>query len=693
MSAVYRVHQDGLDRTVALKMLHPHLVTERTSLERFLQEARAESSIAHPNVVSVQAMGTTEEGHLFLVMDYLEGQSLAEVVKEKSRLPESDATAVFLQICAGLEAAHKSNILHRDLKPSNVMLVGAGDDACVKIVDFGIAKALGADEQSITKAGSVLGSPTYMSPEQCQGSALDFRSDIYSMGCLMYEVVAGKAPFEADSELETMVKHVNEAPPPFTSIAPDAVLSSDLQRIILRCLEKQPSARYQSINELRTDLEHCATNADPTATALNMQGVPLQSNARPGITRTNAIIAAACSVSAVVLIGGLLFFGPSGSATQLQIAVQMDKWRGRDKTTEHLFRVAELKWVTGHQDEAREMYAVMLKAVSEPGFDSRIMDAHTTKAFRTQVIPRSDEKSLKPLMFAAASFLKFQRLDLAQACYEHAYDLASKKVDRGVEARCLIGLSKIELKKEAPASMKSQMRARELIIAALPKFRESSKPISSEVLFELHDLASILSNLNNPVAAGDICEIGVRLADELGSRNGITSILMFDRAYMYRRQQKYAEAQPWYERCLELRKQILAADDPSLAMTYQDTASNLQSQGRYTDALPLHQQALRLWELSPKTSWNTNFAPHFASIYCDIGDCYARVKRHSDSQQLYERSVRICQLSARGPGLTVPPIVSERAIKGLVGAYEAQGKQAEAKQLLQVTWRPDQAIR
>lgn len=253
MSAVYRVHYAQLDRTVALKMLHPHLLQQRTNLERFLQEARAESSLKHPNVVSVQAMGATEEGHLYMVMDYLEGQSLAGLIESTGRIEANEAVEIFLQICSGLQAAHDAGIVHRDLKPSNVVLVGTPPNRVAKIVDFGIAKLFkidGEEAQKLTSAGSILGSPTYMSPEQCQGKSLDHRSDIYSLGCMMYEVLVGRAPFEADSTLETMCKHLENTAASFAEVAPDVVISADLEAVAQKALQKDPMKRFQTVCEM-----------------------------------------------------------------------------------------------------------------------------------------------------------------------------------------------------------------------------------------------------------------------------------------------------------------------------------------------------------------------------------------------------------------------------------------------------------
>lgn len=303
MSSVYRVFDEAFERTVALKMLHPHVVRERSSLERFLQEARAEERLKHPNIVGAYSVGVTDDGKLYMVMDYLQGESLSATIERSNSIPESQAIGIFLQICAGLEIAHANNVVHRDLKPSNIMLVtNAPDKNSVKIVDFGIARLLGNEDklegQRLTKAGSVLGSPAYMSPEQCRGEELDARSDIYSLGCLMYEALTGISPFECDSELETMCRHLNEMPMPFRQAAPNVVLSDGIEKIVFHCLEKDVHDRYQSVTEIAADLR-ALQNHEPIAAS----EIP-----RKKVTARAKIPTSTVAIAGVFLFGALAIF-------------------------------------------------------------------------------------------------------------------------------------------------------------------------------------------------------------------------------------------------------------------------------------------------------------------------------------------------------------------------------------------------
>lgn len=257
MSAVYRARHVLTQRIVALKLMHFHLLADESAVRRFQQEAKAASRLHHINAISVLDMGITDDDQPFLTMDYLDGRSLAEEIRNCEQIPAMRCIHIFLQVCSALAHAHDQRIVHRDLKPSNVMLIQADDDPdFVKVVDFGIAKILreGGESLKLTATGDVFGSPYYMSPEQCMGNPLDARSDIYSMGCLMYEALTGRVPHEGKNVLETMYKHTNLATPVLTAIDADPRLILRLDQILQKCMAKVPEQRYQSMIELRDDL-------------------------------------------------------------------------------------------------------------------------------------------------------------------------------------------------------------------------------------------------------------------------------------------------------------------------------------------------------------------------------------------------------------------------------------------------------
>ncbi len=257
MSVVYKARDKILGRTVAIKLMHAHVAANSKQILRFQQEAKAASLLSHPHVISVHEFGTLDDGQPFLIMDYAEGKSLAEIITSRGRLPVARALAIFVQVADALSHAHRKNVIHRDLKPSNIMLCrGDRGEDVAKVVDFGIAKIVqsDADKRGLTQTGEIFGSPPYMSPEQCAGWPMNNRSDIYSMGCLMYEALSGHPPFAGESLVETVYKHMHEPPPQL--VAEGEKFPEMLQMIVTKTLAKEPGERYETMEQLSADLQH-----------------------------------------------------------------------------------------------------------------------------------------------------------------------------------------------------------------------------------------------------------------------------------------------------------------------------------------------------------------------------------------------------------------------------------------------------
>lgn len=256
-SAVYKARHQLMDRLVAIKVL-----TDCTpqSLKRFHLEAQLASKLKHRNIVTIYDFGVSRQGQAFLAMDYLEGKTLEQIIADSGPIDFEQALCIFTQICDAVTYAHKQGLVHRDIKPGNFMVVPteSGEDL-VQLIDFGIAKRIlleSEEAQRLSVSGEVLGSPLYMSPEQCRGEKLDLRSDIYSLGCVMYEVLTGKVPLKGDTPVETINKHINEAPRSFTSVDPSLLrIPEPMEKIVFKAMERDLDKRYQSIIEMWTDLE------------------------------------------------------------------------------------------------------------------------------------------------------------------------------------------------------------------------------------------------------------------------------------------------------------------------------------------------------------------------------------------------------------------------------------------------------
>lgn len=303
MSVVFKARQKDLDRAVAVKVLSNTALNGEDGIRRFRQEARLTSALDHPNIIKILSFGISSKGQPYLVMEYVSGHSLSEELKEKGRLTLSTFKRVFLPSLSALESAHKAGLVHRDIKPGNIML-STGDDGQItaKILDFGIAKALQESSNALgsnqlTKTGAVLGSPGYMSPEQCECKAVDGRSDLYSLSCVMYEAVTGQPPFTAESALDVMRQHSMEPPPSADHLLKKVAIKKDLARAIVWGLAKNPDARPQNAAQLQEILSSALDDVSPD------QQPQLRA---PSAGRKLWIIASACILAVAVSIWAIV---------------------------------------------------------------------------------------------------------------------------------------------------------------------------------------------------------------------------------------------------------------------------------------------------------------------------------------------------------------------------------------------------
>ncbi len=260
MGAVYKAYDPFLDRTVAIKLLAPHLVWEKDFVERFLREARAAARLRHPNIIEIHDVGQ-EGSNYYFVMAYMPGSSLKELTARQSRLPPAKALPILRQLADALDYIHAKGLVHRDVKPANIMF-DERDQAV--LMDFGIVKA--AQESRLTATGSSIGTPHYMSPEQIQGQPVDARTDQYALGIIAFELLTGRVPFDADTTTAILYKHVNAPPPSATACCPD--LPSAIETVLNRALSKSPDERYATCGDLAKALEQAlAPSREPQPAA------------------------------------------------------------------------------------------------------------------------------------------------------------------------------------------------------------------------------------------------------------------------------------------------------------------------------------------------------------------------------------------------------------------------------------------
>jgi eukaryotic-like serine/threonine-protein kinase len=260
MAEVYLGTDRVLGRQIAVKVLGSQFAKDGSFVARFRREAQSAAALNHPNVVSVFDTGSDDGTH-FIVMEYVKGKTLSQIIREDGPLLPERAVEIAYAVAEALAFAHRNGIIHRDVKPGNIMLTPSGD---VKVMDFGIARASTSD--SLTQTATVLGTATYFSPEQAQGEPVDARSDVYSLGCVLYEMLTAHPPFTGETSVAVAYKHVKEEPVPPSRINPDVPV--DLDAVVLKCLAKNPGNRYQSAGDLARDLDRFRRGVPVMATPL-----------------------------------------------------------------------------------------------------------------------------------------------------------------------------------------------------------------------------------------------------------------------------------------------------------------------------------------------------------------------------------------------------------------------------------------
>jgi len=284
MGNVFRASQETIGRDVAIKFLPLEIATDATAVQRLGREAKALGQLNHPGIVTTFDFGFTEKREPYLVLELVEGKSLQTILDQEKRLEMARALQIFVQICEAMSYAHSQGIIHRDLKPLNIMIGIREQYEFAKILDFGIVK-LTSEVQQLTKSGEIWGSPFYMSPEQCTGGTVDNRSDIYSLGVVMFRSLTGEVPHRGASFPETIARKLSEYPPSFESIAPGLNLPEKLEEVVLKCLQKNPDERFATMQELRAELLKNYPNrleSEATLTYDKVDAVALSGQAKSG---------------------------------------------------------------------------------------------------------------------------------------------------------------------------------------------------------------------------------------------------------------------------------------------------------------------------------------------------------------------------------------------------------------------------
>ncbi len=382
-SVVYKVKRLSDNKIYAVKLLHSYLLEKEDSLKRFEQEAKAAMLLSHPNIVHVHAIERTADGQPYLLMDFIEGITLADILKQ-GRLILPRAWKIFIEIADALSQAHALGVVHRSIKPGNIIIcIDSDGSEKAYLSDFGLAKLLpssGQELQNLTAKGAIIGSPLYMSPEQCMGRDVDTRTDIYSFGCLMYACITGKPPLKGETLMETLQKQVGEVPLSFEKACPELKIPGPVEKIVFKCMAKRPEDRYESMDQLKLDLNRFLDGKRPRAMNMSISTVfakeklpdePVIDDEKP--------LKIALLVILFLLMGLVTYAIWKGPERKDPGEVALGKKFTESKTKRVISPLAMLKQadelrILHHEDEARALYRNAIARAEERADGSNSID-------------------------------------------------------------------------------------------------------------------------------------------------------------------------------------------------------------------------------------------------------------------------------------------------------------------------------
>jgi serine/threonine-protein kinase len=611
MGQVYKAKHVLMKRIVAIKVLLPSLVSSGPALKRFQQEAEAASSLNHPNILTVFDFGVSENGLPYMVMDFLEGITMAQVLDEEGHLDLHEAVPIFIQCCAGLAHAHQKGVIHRDLKPSNVMLVDFdGQPNFVKIFDFGIAKLIpteGDESKHLTQTGDVFGSPLYMSPEQCGGKELDHRSDIYSLACVMYRCLTGCPPLAGSSLVECMYKHVNEMPPRFSDICPEYSLPEAVEAIIFKAMAKSRDDRYSSMSELKEALEKFLAEGEqkPPPPQSISQRLSAKLRVVPSHEDSSETYPLGATGSSQTIIGTQF---PTGQVTQMAQAApppvqQPPSLLERLKAHKIALIALGIGIIAAAIIAALTMHGNLPAAESslfnkgKAAFDKgNYAEAEPYLELASKELGKGKES--EPQLAACYNLLG--KIHIAQG----EYDEALRNLNRAMELQ--------KGQNAGPTAMAATMtdlgvvntalnnnKAAEQNLKAALKLREKAKDDPqqlgmAETLSGLGYLSMKQGQLQNGVNylkhSLDIRETA------LGKDNPVVASAMTDLGQAYQMEKAFGQAEKMYREALGIRQAKLSKDDPLIADSFYYLGAVLASQRKFDESASMLKQSIEINE-------------------------------------------------------------------------------------------------
>lgn len=566
-SVVYRAqHETIKNRQVAIKMLHSHLIRDKDKVLRFQREAEAAMSLNFPQIAAVYDYGVLPEGQPFIVMEYLDGVALSEVLKEQGALSTDRALTIAKQVCLGLAAAHDRRIIHRDVKPSNIFLTkDENGNETVKLLDFGLAKIISPEpgEGNLTHTGDTMGTPDYMSPEQCIGLELDARTDIYTFGYVLYEMLTGKQAVRGKNTYESMNMHIHETPLQFAEANPQCAIAPAIEAVVFKTLAKNPDDRYQTAMELRDALERAAEQKEQTLTMFSRMLAAAKLNKRIAKARKKkssfdpvVIVAAAASLLLLTGIGMKVVELNSQKSQQSQKAVHnpAEAWKALNAQGINAYNDSDYVAARSYFEQAEPVGGQL-------GDDSE--QHRITLNYLKDTYSKLGQNDLAAKVAA--------KMEAIQQNYYYS-DYGRKE-----ENDALIR----KLFRDLLAHPNDKKIATELS-ATLNK--QAALAIIDSRLDEAAELVDQAMDLSARVLGKDSAEYGKSVSN--------LAAVTFDTG-------KRTEAEPLYKQALSVREKALGPDDPLVGRSCRNLAEYYRRLQRYNEAIPLLNRALQIYERNP----------------------------------------------------------------------------------------------
>lgn len=631
MSLVYKGRQKQLDRIVAVKVLSKLAVRGEEALKRFQQEGKLTSTLQHPNIVKTISFGISKDEQPYLVMEYLEGLSLAEDLKRNGRPKLTKFRDVFLPILSALGQAHEAGLVHRDIKPGNIMICKNEDGTdTAKLVDFGIARVLADGEsksQNLTKTGVVLGSPAYMSPEQCQGNELDRRSDIYSMACVMYEALSGEPPFTGNSLLEVMQKHVEEPTPDVSELRRKIDIDKNLAQVTLWGLAKDPAERPQTALEF-------ARKLNAVIEEITLDKVPRLKNSGAANVKKfnpNSVIFIALAILCLALFCGKI------------VSLSTMKPKSPTHAMENLHKLS--------QDELEE------KKVKD-----ELLSMQKFGRENIRVAPYMDK--------LAELYLSHRKVQEAEPLYRTSLAIKEKTLSANDPQ---IATALINLTVCMPQNRWSQkQKMLERALAILKKAHKPGEPDELSVCLsnlatcyiDKHDFANAESLLRRAYALNNTA---------LGTKNKFSANTLCRLGDLLVRERKYAEAESQFDSAIAILKSLGEEYKNELdsALLYRGTCYD--DEGKQEKAISSLEELKAL--LEPDSKKNSRL---WSATLIKLGICYQKKGKYKDAESLLKQALEV-----RSKDNPVDENELAAAYYHLGNFYLASGKSVQAESMLE----------